>query len=247
MISYLGTVFLRAYTHIKITLAEIVLLGAKSLLRTSAFIIYHRIDGGCRHLAAALFDLQETLYENKRESCTAEKCQWKKRAKHNEQDIQLKDLNLSKAEYGKVNFTYPSHHHSYFDPRPTYSAEDYTSLIDVLWQTVPSAGILTWIAEPVKPMDVDEVKAHVSDDMNVHRWEDVDGDIKLPTIKEFGNIFLENKKGTLQKPDLTVGIKEEFLSSICMTKAEREMLNAQTVGQGKTPTWMDHRARRITA
>ena len=44
----------------------------------------NRADGGCRHIAAALFDLEANVRFNDLQSCTSGQCMRKKRGKRNE-------------------------------------------------------------------------------------------------------------------------------------------------------------------
>ena len=59
------------------------------------------IDGLCKHVAAALFDLQATVCYNIFTTCTSEKCTWTRRQNSDKYAVRLHDLHLIKAEFGK--------------------------------------------------------------------------------------------------------------------------------------------------
>jgi len=59
------------------------------------------IDGACKHVAAALLDLQSMVSSNLTNTCTSEKCLWKRRNRNSDYAIRLEDLNIVKAEFGK--------------------------------------------------------------------------------------------------------------------------------------------------
>ena len=55
----------------------------------------NRADGGCQHIAAALFDLEANVRFNDLQSCTSGQCMWKKRRKRNEGSLPIQDLQTS--------------------------------------------------------------------------------------------------------------------------------------------------------
>ena len=74
-------------------------------------------DGACKHVTAALFDLQSTVLGNLTNTCTSEKCLWKVRNRNSDYAIQLEDLNIVKAEFGKEEKLHLKPYH--LDPRST--------------------------------------------------------------------------------------------------------------------------------
>lgn len=58
-------------------------------------------DGGCRHVAAVLFDLQATVSNNLMTSCTSRKRQWRKRSGSSQYAIPLRNLKTVKSEFDK--------------------------------------------------------------------------------------------------------------------------------------------------
>ena len=59
----------------------------------------NRADGGCWHIAAALFDLEANVRFIDLQSCTSGQCMWKKRGKRNEGSLPIQDLQTS-GSYG---------------------------------------------------------------------------------------------------------------------------------------------------
>ncbi|XP_078355836.1 uncharacterized protein LOC144640614 [Oculina patagonica] len=207
------------------------------------------LDGGCRHLAAALFDIETTVRQNSAETCTTGKCLWNKRSSKNASTVRLKDLQLSKEEYGKDPKQYPSPHFTKFDPRPTYMVNEKTTLFDALRSSVPSAGIISW-APKVEGVQYssEQVAQHISNDINVQHWEQVDDNVTLHTVIELGEMFVNEKEMDLKKPeDLTEESCKEFIHFIQFGKEQRDMLHDKTIGQVTNSLWMQHRAGRITA
>lgn len=74
-------------------------------------------DGACKHVTAALFDLQSTVSNNLTNTCTLENCLWKCRNRKSDYAIRLEDLNIVKAEFGKEEKLHFKPYH--FDPRST--------------------------------------------------------------------------------------------------------------------------------
>ncbi|PFX13390.1 hypothetical protein AWC38_SpisGene22529 [Stylophora pistillata] len=56
-------------------------------------------DGGCHHIAAALFDLEASIRFNDLQSCTSGQCMWKKKGKKNEGSLPIQDLQTSCCGY----------------------------------------------------------------------------------------------------------------------------------------------------
>lgn len=76
-----------------------------------------RADGTCRHVAAVLFDVENTVHNNLQQLSTSKECNWKRRANPNEKFCSLDNLKISKAEYGKTDKE--TLKPTAFDPRST--------------------------------------------------------------------------------------------------------------------------------
>ena len=70
-------------------------------------------DGACKRVTSALFDLQSTVSNNLTNTCTSEKCLWKRRNRNSDYAIRLE----VKAEFGKEEKLHLKPYH--FDPRST--------------------------------------------------------------------------------------------------------------------------------
>ena len=66
----------------------------------SSWSPFDRADGGCRHIAAALFDLEANVPFNDLQSCTSRQCMWKKKGKRNEGSLPIQELQTSSGGYG---------------------------------------------------------------------------------------------------------------------------------------------------
>lgn len=56
-------------------------------------------DGGCKHIAAAIYSLEFLLNSQAKDSVTSGPCLWKKKPSSSNQPCEVKDLNISKSEY----------------------------------------------------------------------------------------------------------------------------------------------------
>ena len=57
-------------------------------------------DGGCKHIAAAMYCLEYLLNTQGKESVTSGKCLWKKKPKASIKPCEVKDINVTKCLYG---------------------------------------------------------------------------------------------------------------------------------------------------
>ena len=55
----------------------------------------------CRHIGAALIELEDTLRQNEVVTCTGEKCVWKRRKSTHNEASNLEDMTFTKPEIGK--------------------------------------------------------------------------------------------------------------------------------------------------
>lgn len=72
-------------------------------------------DGACRHVAAALYELE--AFEKK--SCTEGANQWMKRPRHHDIPVPIRQLTVVKAKFSQhVDYNLVKPHIDLFDPRP---------------------------------------------------------------------------------------------------------------------------------
>ena len=148
------------------------------------------IDGLCKHVAAALFDLQATVCNNIFTTCTSQKCVWTRRQQNDEYAIKLDDLNVIKAEFGKEEKTYRKPHD--FDPRCIVVDQDTKRerLRIGLQQVCPEAVALMFLEEPRisethKATLHDE---HMNNDLNVTHTETVQN-VSVYSMVQYGELF----------------------------------------------------------
>ncbi|KAJ7388611.1 hypothetical protein OS493_036684 [Desmophyllum pertusum] len=65
-------------------------------------------DGGCRHIAAALFDLLSTVINAEMQACTSKVCTWVRKGKRIEGCLPVIKLDVGRPEYGKKMKSTPS-------------------------------------------------------------------------------------------------------------------------------------------
>ena len=60
-----------------------------------------RSDGACRHVGAALINLEETLRGNSVVTCTGSKCMWKKKNRTHEEVTPVENMDFTKPTIGR--------------------------------------------------------------------------------------------------------------------------------------------------
>lgn len=78
------------------------------LIVTRNVYFIDRADGGCRHIAAALFELLTTVVNSEMETCTSKVCTWVRKGKRNEGCLPVCQLDVGRPEYGKLMTKRPS-------------------------------------------------------------------------------------------------------------------------------------------
>ncbi|CAH3029150.1 unnamed protein product [Porites evermanni] len=130
-------------------------------------------DRGCRHIAAALFDLEANVRLNDLQSCTSGQCMWKKRGKRNEGSLPIQDLQTS-GSYGVT--LKDAIHPRDFNPiciryNVTGLEQDFKA---GLLETCPSSSALPFLSSTKEPRQTEEeVRAFISSDVNVSKEESV--------------------------------------------------------------------------
>ena len=72
-----------------------------SSFNTLHLLLLYSSDGACRHIGAALIELEDTLRQNEVITCTGEKCVWKRRKRTHNEACNLEDMTFTKPEIGK--------------------------------------------------------------------------------------------------------------------------------------------------
>ncbi|XP_015770373.1 PREDICTED: uncharacterized protein LOC107348808 [Acropora digitifera] len=150
-------------------------------------------DGACKHVTAALFDLQSMVSSNLSNTCTSEECLWKRRNRNSDYAIRLEDLNIVKAEFGKEEKLHLKPYH--FDPRSTLtnSSTLKEALRQGLKQVCPDAVALQFLPSS-SGLDIPEasVAEFISCDANVEHYETV-YPMYIYTMKEYADVFKSEK------------------------------------------------------
>jgi len=108
-------------------------------------------DGACRHIGAALIELEYTLRQNEVVTCTGEKCVWKRRKRTHNEASNLEDMTFTKPEIGKKKKKAVKPSTRNYDPRPK-AAVNNENLVEqfrgLLVNKVPSAVGLHLLPDP---------------------------------------------------------------------------------------------------
>ncbi len=211
------------------------------------------IDGLCKHVAAALFDLQATVCNNIFTTCTSQKCVWTRRQQNDEYAIKLEDLNVIKAEFGKEEKTYLKPHQ--FDPRCIVVNQDTKRdrLRSGLQQVCPEAVALMFLEEPNIPethkTTLDE---HMNSDLNVTCTETVQN-VSVYSMVQYGELFKseylhgDHGQHAMQYEKYDENVILKFMDFIDIGKEQINVICDKTTHQGQSQFWFDQRAGRITA
>lgn len=147
------------------------------------------IDGLCKHVAAALFDLQATVCNNLLTTCTSTKCEWKRRVRIDVYSVQLDDLNLIKAEFGNEEKIYTKPNK--FDPRCTdVDISTKQQQRKGLGELCPDSLALMYLEESSVPVTNEEsLDKHMNEDVNVELFETVENVTIIYSMTEYADIF----------------------------------------------------------
>ena len=69
-----------------------------SLFNTLHLLLLYSSEGACRHIGAALIELEDTLRHNEAVTCTGEKCVWKRRKRIHNEASNLEEMTFTKPE-----------------------------------------------------------------------------------------------------------------------------------------------------
>ena len=206
----------------------------------------YRADGGCRHIAAALFDLEASVRFNDLQSCTSGQCMWKKRGKRNEGSLPIQDLQTNSGKYGVTlkDSTKPTD----FNPLciPYDAAELEQQLKAGLLKTFPTSSALPFLYSAKEPDQTeDEMRAFISNDFNISKEENVQS-VDVYSMSDYAKMFVTVNIDKVT-PTVSKELAIEFLESITLNEEQAEMINKKTVNQSQSQFWFDQRAGRITA
>ena len=172
---------------------------------------FFRADGACRHVAAALFDLEATIRRNELETCTSVPCVWVKRQRITENAVPMADLSIKKSEYGKEAKDCKKPFH-FLNPLCSYSSTQSfkDKFYDALLETNPSIVALQFIPKPpIQAVSEKELLEQISSEDIDH--EEIVEYAEVYSLKEFANIFIAKNSETSFKL-VTVGENTQFCS-----------------------------------
>lgn len=204
-------------------------------------------DGGCRHIAASLFDLLATVIANEMQTCTGKDCGWVRKGKRNEGSLPISKLQVGRPEYGKklkspVTITH-------FEPRSVnYDVDDLRLQFKrELLDTCNNSVVLSYLpALKENVTSEEELNTHISKDENIASDETVES-VFVYSLKEYADIFVSEKSILISELNVSEELAVEFLDSLDLTDEQIETIFDQTKSQSRSPFWFEQRAGRVTA
>ena len=114
--------YLKSHLNSSIKLCTLLDCQAIPELKYLEFL-YFSADGACRHVGAALINLEETLREETVVTCTGRRCTWKSRKRAHTEVTCVEEMDFTKPAVGKKKKTRTKPKQSDYDPRPSYVVE----------------------------------------------------------------------------------------------------------------------------
>ena len=211
-------------------------------------IFFYRLDGNCRHIAVALFNLEHTARVNELKSCTSGQCEWVRRAKPNTNSCPLQDLKLSKTEHGKQQKVYPALEE--FEPRSRTPDTDMLGKIfrEGLEKVCSEAVVLHVLPHPQACLVSEEIlQSLITMGGNVESVEEVE-DVEISSIFEIRDEVISSHSldlANVTSPDsVTVS---QFFEAITLSQEQAKMIFEKTKSQRETDFWKTQRIGRVTA
>ncbi len=198
-------------------------------------------DQGCRHLGAALFELDEFL-SSERCSVTSLPAYWNPKPEPETKPIPYLEMKLFHSEGLKSKRKITNYDDSWidsFDPRPTkqrndISPEDKMSFAKKLQDIDEHSGILDFLYPDDEPEDSKEEQDACSQQIE---------DFSHLTILSKASLFVKNNflsNENIMQQSL------EFVNQLSTTASERDVINDITTGQHTTQCWHEFRHLLVT-
>ena len=205
-----------------------------------------RADRGCKHIAAALFQLLETVGNSEMETCTSKVCTWVRKGKRNEGCLPVCQLDVERPEYGKLMTKRPS----MSDFQPMTTSYNKTGLIvqfqKELSNVYRDAVVLKYPPESTHASTTEsDLTRFISDNNNVAK-EEIVVCVCIYSMLDYATNFA-SKNGLSKDRDISVSLAEEFRNSVNITEEHIETINQQTRKQSQSSFWFEQRAGRVTA
>ena len=196
-------------------------------------------DGGCKHIAAAMYSLENLLNTEGKASVTSGPCLWRRKPRSNVEPCEVKDLTISKSKVetdkGTPNYTWLQNINH--DPREKHyqkakSNEDMVAIARLMKAKVlekpgdkPPAIFPLLCKLYLHQEEVESAKQHVE--------KSTTGIMETKV-----QMFLKNT------PNPT---PEEFLQQLHFTDAEIDHIEKSTVGQWQSKQWFAHKTGFVSA
>jgi hypothetical protein len=200
-------------------------------------------DGGCKHIAAAMYSLEFLLNTEGKDSVTSGVCLWKRRQRGSIKPCDVKDVNISKCEYGEPS---KKRKHEYVwlqnidhDPREERfrkekSHDDMVKFTSAMKKQVTSyePAIFPLLCKLYLPDDVPKASSLT----------------EMLKSLEKSSCIMENKiEQFIQDSNSSVPTAEEFLNYLSFSDSEIIDVENATVDQWESEDWFLHKVGFISA
>ena len=215
-------------------------------------------DQGCRHVGAALFELDDFLANN-RISCTSLPAYWNPKPTPNHKLIPFKQMKISHSRPKKGKRKVTPNDESWvdsFDPRPKKSRNDTPlsvkeAFAQQLREIDPEAAILKFLpctTEEKNDPGCNFTNAPISEISELGREE---GSLKEKEVKNTcAKSILLKAEAFVAKKNICVenvqGQAKAFCEQLSITKEERDTINNCTIGQRENKKWREMRHLMVT-
>ncbi|KAL9958145.1 hypothetical protein ACROYT_G035118 [Oculina patagonica] len=186
----------------------------------------YRADGGCRLVAAALFDLEASVRYNDLQSCTSRQCLWTRRGKGNEGSLLIQDLQTGSGNYGKEvkESVKPNDFNPLCFPYDAIALEE--RLKAGLLETCPTASVMPYLHSAEEPQQTEEeIRAFINDDLNIKNEEIVES-VDVYSMSDYAKFFVAVNIDKMT-PVVSKELATEFLESISFDEKQAEMVAAK--------------------
>ena len=205
-------------------------------------------DGGCKHIAAAMYSLEFLLNTEGKDSVTSGECLWKRRQQSNVKPCEVKDVNISKCEYGepskKKRPNYVWLQNIDHDPREEKFRKERSHDDMVRFTKAMKKQVVSKIKDTTNGPAIFPLlrKLYLPDDVP-----------KATTLNEMMmpksavGIMEKKEKEFIQENTSTACSAEEFLRYLSFTGSEIADVESATIYQSENEQWFLHKAGFISA
>ncbi|XP_028415470.1 uncharacterized protein LOC114538486 [Dendronephthya gigantea] len=209
-------------------------------------------DGGCKHIAAAMYSLEYLLNTEGKDSVTSGECLWKRKPKTSIKPCEVKDINISKCVYGgldkKRKCEYVWLQNIDHDPREERfrkeKSHDEMAEFTSLMQKNVTSKLDNLSDEPaIFPL---LQKLYLPD--NTAKATNLPGLI-LPTTAKNGSGIMEQKINQFieKSTNKCTPTAEAFLNQLTFSDSEINDVEKATLNQWESEDWFQHKGSNITS